>query len=92
MFSILHEIATSYKRFFIRHTGWNENFNAALVFNNPALPVNRHTQETADADFFGELMQNHTAAIHKLKVSDIFHGGYVSPENFLQNTGIPITL
>ena len=88
---ILYEIALSYERFFARHTGWNENFKLALVFDNPALAVNLRTQQTADEDFFGDLMPNHTAAIYKLKVSDIFQGGYISLENFIRNTGIQIS-
>ena len=90
-FPILHEISLSYERFFVRHTGWNENFKSAFLYDNPALTLNLRTPETADSDYFGELMENHSAAVYKLTVREIYNGGYVNIENFTQSTGIPIT-
>ena len=81
----------SYERFFARHTGWNENFKSALLYDNPALTLNLRTPETADSDYFGELMENHSAAVYKLTVREIYNGGYVNIEDFIQSTGIPIT-
>ena len=89
-FPILHGIATSYERFFTRHTQWNKNYKLSLIFDNPALTLNLRTQDFADGDFFGELMENHTEAIHKLRVKDIFDNGYTSIKTFTLNTGIPI--
>ena len=87
---ILHEIALSYERFFACHTKWNENFKQALVFDNPALTTNLRTDEYANMEFFGGLMDNNAAAIYKLTLSDIFNGGYVNIDDFIMNTGIPI--
>ena len=90
-FPILHKISLSYERFYVWHTGWNENFKSAFLYDNPALTLNLRTPETADSDYFGELMENHLAAVYKLTVREIYNGGYVNIENFTQSTGIPIT-
>ena len=45
----------------------------------------------ADAHFFDDLLNTHTAEIHRLKISDIHNRGYIPLETFIQNTGIPIS-
>ena len=88
---ILHCIALSYEKFLTHHTMWNENFRSSSVFNNPALTVNLRTKDTADMEFFGDLVHTHMAEIHRLKMSDIYNNGYTALEAFVANTGIPVS-
>ena len=88
---VLHGIAQSYERFFTKHTQWNENFRSSFVYNNPALTINLRVRETADADFFGDLINTHRAEIYRLKMKNIHNMGYIPWENFVRDTGIPIS-
>ena len=87
---ILHGIASSYERFLCKHTMWNENFKLSKIFDNPALTLGANNDNVADGEFFGDFMDNYKSEIYKLVMKDVFDNGYVSLENFVLKTGIPI--
>ena len=89
---ILHNIASSFEKFYSDFSRVNGNFKAAYVFSNEAFKRSAADTGLLDIQFFGQEFYNaNKHRIRSLKFCDFFSEGRMKTRQQLEIDGLPVS-
>jgi len=92
VYPVTNTIAISFEKFRNAFYSINENFRSALIFNCDLFTFRLNSNRYLNKEFFGDLWNNYRTEIVNLTMRNIHNGvRYVTLDQFLNETGIPIT-